>query len=38
MWVFFSQAEFSEINLIAHADGNYAVDIQVFRNGTKVVR
>ncbi|XP_010288889.1 PREDICTED: synapsin-2-like, partial [Phaethon lepturus] len=32
------QAEFSEINLIAHADGNYAVDIQVFRNGTKVVR
>ncbi|NWQ67998.1 SYN2 protein, partial [Neopipo cinnamomea] len=32
------QAEFSEINLIAHADGNYAVDIQVIRNGTKVVR
>ncbi|KYO49017.1 synapsin-2 isoform A [Alligator mississippiensis] len=32
------QAEFSEINLIAHADGNYAIDIQVFRNGTKVVR
>ncbi|PKK20882.1 synapsin II [Columba livia] len=32
------QAEFSEINLIAHADGNYVVDIQVFRNGTKVVR
>ncbi|NXH22834.1 SYN2 protein, partial [Bucco capensis] len=32
------QAEFSEINLIAHADGNYAVDVQVFRNGTKVVR
>ncbi|NXK68220.1 SYN2 protein, partial [Sylvietta virens] len=31
-------AEFSEINLIAHADGNYAVDIQVIRNGTKVVR
>ncbi|XP_062356540.1 synapsin-2 isoform X1 [Cinclus cinclus] len=32
------QAEFSEINLIAHADGNYAVDIQIIRNGTKVVR
>ncbi|XP_062356541.1 synapsin-2 isoform X2 [Cinclus cinclus] len=31
------QAEFSEINLIAHADGNYAVDIQIIRNGTKVV-
>ncbi|XP_064580487.1 synapsin-2 [Zonotrichia leucophrys gambelii] len=32
------QAEFSEINLIAHADGNYAVDVQIIRNGTKVVR
>ncbi|XP_020658208.3 synapsin-2 [Pogona vitticeps] len=32
------QAQFSEINLISHADGNYAVDIQAFRNGTKVVR
>ncbi|XP_003217719.2 synapsin-2 [Anolis carolinensis] len=32
------QAQFSEVNLIAHADGNYAVDIQTFRNGTKVVR
>ncbi|NXB06661.1 SYN2 protein, partial [Cnemophilus loriae] len=32
------QAEFSEINLIAHADGNYAVDIHIIRNGTKVVR
>ncbi|KAJ6668418.1 hypothetical protein lerEdw1_015795 [Lerista edwardsae] len=32
------QAQFSEVNLIAHADGNYAVDIQAFRNGTKVVR
>uniref|UniRef100_A0A8D0E2I2 Synapsin-2 n=1 Tax=Salvator merianae TaxID=96440 RepID=A0A8D0E2I2_SALMN len=32
------QAQFSEINLIAHADGNYSVDIQAFRNGTKVVK
>ncbi|XP_032555232.1 synapsin-2 [Chiroxiphia lanceolata] len=32
------QAEFSEINLIAHADGNYAVDVQVIRNGAKVIR
>uniref|UniRef100_A0A7N4UY67 Synapsin-2 n=1 Tax=Sarcophilus harrisii TaxID=9305 RepID=A0A7N4UY67_SARHA len=32
------QAEFSELNLVAHADGTYAVDMQVFRNGTKVVR
>ncbi|XP_062977292.1 synapsin-2 [Elgaria multicarinata webbii] len=32
------QAQFSEVNLIAHADGNYAVDIQAFRNGIKVVR
>ncbi|KAF7249687.1 Synapsin-2 [Varanus komodoensis] len=32
------QAQFSEVNLIAHADGNYAVDIQAFRNGVKVVR
>ncbi|XP_049622065.1 synapsin-2 [Suncus etruscus] len=32
------QAEFSELNLVAHADGTYAVDIQVIRNGNKVVR
>ncbi|XP_063796841.1 synapsin-2 isoform X2 [Pseudophryne corroboree] len=32
------QAEFSEINLVAHSDGTYAVDLQMFRNGTKVVR
>nr|XP_023403671.1 synapsin-2 [Loxodonta africana] len=32
------QAEFSELNLVAHADGTYAVDMQVLRNGTKVVR
>lgn len=32
------QAEFSELNLVAHADGTCAVDMQVLRNGTKVVR
>ncbi|XP_033879407.1 synapsin-2-like [Acipenser ruthenus] len=32
------QAEFSEINLVSHADGTCNVDMQVFRNGTKVVR
>uniref|UniRef100_A0A8C5R6Z0 Synapsin-1 n=1 Tax=Leptobrachium leishanense TaxID=445787 RepID=A0A8C5R6Z0_9ANUR len=32
------QAEFSEINLVAHSDGTYAVDLQMIRNGTKIVR
>ncbi|XP_066452579.1 synapsin-2 [Eleutherodactylus coqui] len=32
------QAEFSEINLVAHSDGTFAVDLQMFRNGTRVVR
>ncbi|KAM9326180.1 synapsin-2 [Gastrophryne carolinensis] len=32
------QAEFSEINLVAHSDGTYIVDLQAFRNGAKVVR
>ncbi|XP_053577072.1 synapsin-2 [Bombina bombina] len=32
------QAEFSEINLVAHADGTFAVDLQTFRNGAQVVR
>ncbi|XP_061076370.1 synapsin-2b [Conger conger] len=32
------QAEFSEINLMAHANGTCNVDMQVIRNGTKVVR
>ncbi|XP_062924228.1 synapsin-2b [Mobula hypostoma] len=32
------QAEFAEINLMAQADGTCTVDMQVFRNGTKVVR
>ncbi|OBS74714.1 hypothetical protein A6R68_14751 [Neotoma lepida] len=27
-----------QLNLVAHADGTYAVDMQVLRNGTKVVR
>ncbi|XP_062400735.1 synapsin-2b isoform X2 [Sardina pilchardus] len=32
------QADFSEINLVAHANGTCNVDMQVIRNGTKVVR
>ncbi|XP_024230917.1 synapsin-2 [Oncorhynchus tshawytscha] len=32
------QAEFSEINIIAHANGSCNVDMQVLRNGTKVAR
>ena len=32
------QAEFSEINLAAYTDSGTVVDIQVLRNGTKVVR
>lgn len=32
------QAEFSEINVIAHANGSCNVDMQVLRNGTKVAR
>ncbi|CAG6021653.1 synapsin-2a isoform 2-T2 [Menidia menidia] len=32
------QAEFSEINVVAHANGNCLVNMQVLRNGTKVVR
>ncbi|GAA6107939.1 synapsin-2b [Tachysurus ichikawai] len=32
------QAEFSEINLVAHTNGTCSVDMQVIRNGTKVVR
>ncbi|KAG8128224.1 hypothetical protein E2320_015085, partial [Naja naja] len=31
-------AQFSEVSLIAHADGNYSVNVQAFRNGTKVVK
>ncbi|XP_047430347.1 synapsin-2a [Mugil cephalus] len=32
------QAEFSEINVVAHANGTCNVNMQVLRNGTKVVR
>ncbi|XP_053174384.1 synapsin-2a isoform X3 [Scomber japonicus] len=32
------QAEFSEINVMAHANGTCNVNMQVYRNGTKVVR
>ncbi|KAM4613262.1 synapsin-2b [Polymixia lowei] len=32
------QAEFSEINLVSHSNGSCTVDMQVIRNGTKVVR
>uniref|UniRef100_A0A8C7T4V9 Synapsin-1 n=1 Tax=Oncorhynchus mykiss TaxID=8022 RepID=A0A8C7T4V9_ONCMY len=32
------QADFSEINLIAHATGGYSVDIEAIRNGTKVTK
>ncbi|XP_023856972.1 synapsin-1-like isoform X1 [Salvelinus sp. IW2-2015] len=32
------QADFSEINLIAHATGGYSVDIEAIRNGTMVTK
>ncbi|CAL8367615.1 unnamed protein product [Lota lota] len=32
------QAEFNEINILAHANGTCNVDMQVYRNGIKVVR
>uniref|UniRef100_A0A6Q2YEE5 Synapsin-1 n=1 Tax=Esox lucius TaxID=8010 RepID=A0A6Q2YEE5_ESOLU len=32
------QAEFSELNMVSHANGTCNVDMQVIRNGTKVVR
>uniref|UniRef100_A0A672FLW8 Synapsin-1 n=1 Tax=Salarias fasciatus TaxID=181472 RepID=A0A672FLW8_SALFA len=32
------QAEFSEVNLVAHSNGTCNVDMQVVRGGTKVVR
>ncbi|XP_066565990.1 synapsin-1 [Amia ocellicauda] len=32
------QADFSEINLVAHATGSFSVDIEAFRNGTKVTK
>ncbi|MBN3306615.1 SYN2 protein, partial [Amia calva] len=33
-----SYADFSEINLVAHATGSFSVDIEAFRNGTKVTK
>uniref|UniRef100_A0A7N4PCF7 Synapsin-1 n=1 Tax=Sarcophilus harrisii TaxID=9305 RepID=A0A7N4PCF7_SARHA len=33
-----SQAEFSHLNLVAHANGSFSVDMEVIRNGVKVVR
>ena len=37
--IFFpSQAEFSDLNLVAHANGGFSVDMEVLRNGVKVVR
>lgn len=38
MYFLIFQAQFSEVSLIAHADGNYSVNVQAFRNGTKVVK
>uniref|UniRef100_A0A8C4SIL7 Synapsin-1 n=1 Tax=Erpetoichthys calabaricus TaxID=27687 RepID=A0A8C4SIL7_ERPCA len=32
------QAEFSELNLVAHATGSYSVDIDALRNGAKVTK
>ncbi|XP_068454073.1 synapsin-2a [Clinocottus analis] len=32
------QAEFNEINVVAHANGSCNVNMQVLRNGTKVIR
>ncbi|KAF3697082.1 Synapsin-2 Synapsin II [Channa argus] len=32
------QAEFNEINVVAHANGTCNVNMQVLRNGTKVIR
>ncbi|XP_068104779.1 synapsin-1 [Hyperolius riggenbachi] len=32
------QAEFSDLNLVAHSNGTFSVDMEVMRNGVKVVR
>ncbi|KAM4687236.1 synapsin-1-like, partial [Rhinophrynus dorsalis] len=32
------QAEFSDLNLVAHTNGGFSVDLEVMRNGVKVVR
>ena len=36
--ILYKQAEFREINLAAYTESGTVVDIQVMRNGTKVVR
>ena len=38
IFFFPSQAEFSDLNLVAHANGGFSVDMEVLRNGVKVVR
>lgn len=38
LFCFLLQAEFSELNLAAYVTGGCMVDMQVVRNGTKVVR
>lgn len=32
------QADFSEVNLVAHATGSYSVDIEAIRNGNKITK
>uniref|UniRef100_A0A803J741 Synapsin-1 n=1 Tax=Xenopus tropicalis TaxID=8364 RepID=A0A803J741_XENTR len=32
------QAEFCDLNLVAHSNGGFSVDLEVMRNGVKVVR
>ncbi|XP_041428194.1 synapsin-1 isoform X2 [Xenopus laevis] len=32
------QAEFCDLNLVAHSNGSFSVDLEVLRNGVKVVR
>ncbi|XP_063792195.1 synapsin-1 isoform X1 [Pseudophryne corroboree] len=32
------QAEFCDLNLVAHSNGTFSVDLEVMRNGVKVVR
>ncbi|XP_053329434.1 synapsin-1 isoform X2 [Spea bombifrons] len=32
------QAEFCDLNLVAHSNGSFSVDMEVLRNGVKVVR
>ncbi|XP_069065751.1 synapsin-1 isoform X1 [Pleurodeles waltl] len=32
------QVDFADVNLVAHANGNFSVDMEVMRNGVKAVR